>query len=113
MKLLKTHSKMLYICYHIVYAEDIKKKRGGVMTQISLRIEEDVKKKAEQACADIGMSLSTAINIYLKKLGREKRIPFEVSADPFYSQENMSRLRESVAQMEATGGTVHEVNFDD
>lgn len=59
------------------------------MTQISLRIEEDVKKKAEQACADIGMSLSTAINIYLKKLGRERRIPFEVSADSFYSQEKL------------------------
>ena len=36
------------------------------MAQISLRIDDDVKKKAEQVCADIGMSLSTAINIYLK-----------------------------------------------
>ncbi len=83
------------------------------MAQISLRIEDEVKKKAEQACADIGMSLSTAINIYLKKLGREKRIPFEVSVDPFYSQENVERLRNSVAQMEVTGGTVHEVELDD
>lgn len=64
-------------------------------------------------CADIGMSLSTAINIYLKKLGRERRIPFEVAADPFYSEENMSRLRKSVAQMEATGGTIHEIDLDD
>ena len=39
------------------------------MAQISLRIEDDVKKMAEQACADIGMSLSTAINIYLTKTG--------------------------------------------
>ncbi len=83
------------------------------MAQISLRIEDDVKKNAEQVCADIGISLSTAINIYLKKLGREKRIPFEVSVDPFYSRENMDRLRKSVAQMEATGGTVHEVELDD
>ena len=83
------------------------------MAQISLRVEDDVKKNAEQACADIGMSLSTAINIYLKKLGREKRIPFEVSVDPFYSQQNMDRLRKSVAQMEATGGIVHEVELDD
>lgn len=83
------------------------------MAQISLRIEDDVKRKAEQVCADIGMSLSTAINIYLKKLGREKRIPFEVAVDPFYSEENMSRLRKSVAQMEDTGGTVHEVELDD
>lgn len=54
------------------------------MAQISLRIEDDVKEMAEQACADIGMSLSTAINIYLKKLGREKRIPFESAVDPFF-----------------------------
>ncbi len=83
------------------------------MAQISLRIDDDVKKKAEEACADIGLSLSAAINIYLKKLGREKRIPFEVSADPFYSKENMDRLRKSVAQMDSTGGTVHEVDLDD
>lgn len=83
------------------------------MVQISLRIEDDVKRKAEQTCAEIGMSLSTTINIYLKKLGREKRIPFEVSVDSFYSEENMSRLKKSVAQMEATGGMVHEVDFDD
>ena len=42
-----------------------------------------------------------------------ERIPFEVSVDPFFSQENMTRLKNSEAQMEATGGTVHEVDFDD
>ena len=75
------------------------------MAQISLRVEDDVKKKAEQARVDIGMSLSTAINIYLNKLGREKRITFVVSVDPFYSQKNMTRLKNSVAQIEATRGT--------
>lgn len=83
------------------------------MAQISLRVEDEVKKKAEQVCADIGMSLSTAINIYLKKLGKERRIPFEVSVDPFYSQENMSRLREFAAQMDAGDGAIHEVKLDD
>ncbi|MCD8045972.1 MAG: type II toxin-antitoxin system RelB/DinJ family antitoxin [Clostridiales bacterium] len=83
------------------------------MTQISIRVEDDVKKRAEEVCADIGLSLSAAINIYLKKLGREKRIPFEISADPFFSEANMARLRRAVAQMESTGGTIHEVNLDD
>ena len=84
------------------------------MTQISVRLENEVKTQAESVCQDLGLSLSTAINIFLKKLGREKRIPFDVSvADPFYSEENMKRLRASIAQMEATGGTVHEVNLDD
>ena len=83
------------------------------MAQISLRIDDDIKKSAEQVCADIGISMSTAITIYLKKLGRERRIPFELSADPFYSDENMTRLKKSIAQMEADGGTVHEVEYDD
>ena len=45
------------------------------MAQISVRIDDDVKRSAEQVCEDIGMSMSTAINIYLKKLARERRIP--------------------------------------
>lgn len=79
------------------------------MAQISLRVDDDVKRSAEQVCADLGLSMSTAITIYLKKLGRERRIPFEVSMDPFYSKENQERLRRSIAPMEATGGTIHEV----
>ncbi|MBD5507422.1 MAG: type II toxin-antitoxin system RelB/DinJ family antitoxin [Lachnospiraceae bacterium] len=79
------------------------------MAQISLRIEDDVKKKAEQACADIGMSLSTAINIYLKKLGRERRIPFEVSVDPFYSESNMEHLRRGVEALNAGKGVEHDI----
>lgn len=80
-----------------------------MMAQISLRIEDDVKKKAEQACADIGMSLSTAINIYLKKLGRERRIPFEVSADPFYSESNMAHLRRGVEALNEGKGVEHDI----
>lgn len=45
------------------------KERGDLKVQISLYIEDDMKKMVEQACADIWMSLLTAINIYLKKLG--------------------------------------------
>lgn len=44
---------------------------------------------------------------------REKSILSEVSVDPFYSQENMNRLKNSVAQMESTGGTVYEVDLDE
>ena len=62
------------------------------MAQISIRVDDDVKKDAEQTCAELGLSMSTAINLYLKKIGREKRIPFELSLDPFYSDENMARL---------------------
>lgn len=57
--------------------------------------------------------LSYKIAIILKKAAREHRIPFELNADPFYSEENMKRLRDSIAQTESTGGTVHEGLYDD
>ena len=69
------------------------------MAQISFRVDDEIKKKAERTFDDIGMSMSAAINIYLKTVVRENRIPFELSADPFYSDENMSRLRESIRQV--------------
>ena len=40
-----------------------------IMAQISLRID-DVKVNAEKVCKDIGISMSTAVNIYLKGLGQ-------------------------------------------
>ena len=69
------------------------------MAQVSFRVDDDIKKKAERTFDDIGISMSTAINIYLKTVVRENRIPFELSADPFYSDANMSRLRESIRQV--------------
>ena len=69
------------------------------MAQISFRVDDEIKKKAERTFDDIGISMSAAINIYLKTVVRENRIPFELSADHFYSDENMSRLRESIRQV--------------
>ena len=69
------------------------------MAQISFRVDDEIKKKAERTFDDIGISMSAAINIYLKTVVRENRITFELSADPFYSDENMSRLRESIRQV--------------
>lgn len=62
------------------------------MTQISIRIDEDVKLNAEKTLDAIGLSMSSAITIFLKTVAREKRIPFELSAEPFYSSNNISYL---------------------
>ncbi len=66
------------------------------MAQISLRVDDDVKRNAEITLNDIGLSMSAAINIFLKKIAREKRIPFELSADPFYSESNVKYLEEII-----------------
>lgn len=63
------------------------------MTQINIRVDDEVKRDAEVTLDAIGLSMSTAINIFLKKVAREKRIPFELTAEPFYSDSNMRYLK--------------------
>jgi len=78
------------------------------MAQISLRVDDEVKKNAEQILDEIGLSMSAAINIFLKTVAREKRIPFELSADPFYSASNMAHLRRGIAALNTGKGVEHE-----
>ena len=79
------------------------------MAQISMRIDDGVKKRAELACEALGLSMTTAINLYLVKLGNEMRIPFEVSVDPFYNPVNQRVLEESIKQLESGKGVEHEL----
>ena len=51
------------------------------MVQVNFRVEEEVKRRAELACKNMGMNMSTAINIFLVKMGNEQRIPFEIKMD--------------------------------
>lgn len=82
-------------------------------TTLSVRMDDSLKSDFDKVCNELGLSMTTAITMLAKKMTREKRLPFEVSVDPFYSEENLARLRRSIAQMESTGGTIHEVNLDD
>ena len=67
------------------------------MTQINFRIDEGIKENAEQALKEMGLTMSSAITLFLVKVGRERRIPFEINADPFYSAENIAELERRVA----------------
>jgi len=80
-------------------------------------MDEDLKKGMEQACRDMGMSLTTAFTIFATKVSKERRIPFEITADPdpFYSETNMNRLRLAIADANAGRNmTEHElIEVDD
>lgn len=68
-------------------------------TLINFRIDEITKRQMEQICNELGITMSTAFNIFAKKMCREKRIPFDVSIDPFYSESNMKAIYESMEQL--------------
>lgn len=68
---------------------------------VNFRMDEDLKKNMEQVCREMGMSMTTAFTIFATKVSREKRIPFEISADPFYSESNMRYLEKKMADYKA------------
>ena len=59
---------------------------------VNFKLDPDVKRKMEEVCSEIGLSMSTAFTIFAKKVGNERKIPFELTADPFYSERHMERL---------------------
>ncbi len=69
-------------------------------TLVNIRMDEKLKKSMEKTCQELGMTMTTAFTIFAKKMSREKRIPFEVSVDPFYSENNIKILKESIKQLE-------------
>lgn len=71
------------------------------MAQVSFRIDDKIKRDAEQVCDDIGISMSAAITIYLKRLGKERRIPFDLVADPFHSSKDIEVLDRRIADIKA------------
>ena len=66
---------------------------------LSIRVDSEDKKKFENFCSETGMNVSVAVNMFMKKVIREQRIPFEITADPFYSDSNMERLRRNAEEM--------------
>jgi DNA-damage-inducible protein J len=84
-------------------------------TTLSIQMDEDIKKRFDIFCADAGMNATVAVNLFARVVLREKKIPFEItgSDDPFYSVKNQARLRAAMDQLEAGGGTVHELIEND
>ena len=70
-------------------------------TTLSVRMDADVKKQLDALCADVGMTTSTAVNMFAKAFIRERRLPFDVVAsDPFYTESNMNHLKRSIQQLD-------------
>ena len=69
-------------------------------TLVNIRMDENVKKSMEKLCNELGITISAAFNIFARKMIRENGIPFDVTADPFFSECNMQAIDESIKQLE-------------
>lgn len=55
---------------------------AGNTTNVTIRMDAEIKAQADALFNQLGMSLTTAINIFVRQALREERIPFPITATP-------------------------------
>ena len=62
-------------------------------TNMSIRMDVDLKKQAETMLASMGLNMTTAMNIFLHQVVRQGKIPFEIATD-IPNAETLAAMRE-------------------
>lgn len=68
---------------------------------VNFRMDEELKRKMEQTCKEMGLTLTAAFTMFATKVTKEQRIPFDIVADPFYSETNITRLERIIQDANA------------
>ena len=72
---------------------------------LNVRVNSQDKKDFEEFCTETGMNISVCVNMFIKAVLRDKRLPFEVKtseqSDPFYSEANVRELDRRIADLRA------------
>lgn len=71
------------------------------MATISVRMDDNLKKQTETILDELGLNMTTAMTMFAKAIVRERRLPLDLSIDPFYSTFNQAILNRSIAEYEA------------
>lgn len=77
-------------------------------TMVNFRMDADLKRSMESVCKDMGLTMTTAFTMFAVKVSREKRIPFDVNADPFYSASNMAHLARVIGEIDSGAAALAE-----
>lgn len=71
------------------------------MSQVSFRIDDQLKTDGERLFKSMGMNMSVAITVFIQQSLQRGKLPFEVVGDPFYSDSNMRELERRAREMDA------------
>ncbi|MDR2552891.1 MAG: type II toxin-antitoxin system RelB/DinJ family antitoxin [Treponema sp.] len=91
------------------------------MAQVTIRLDDNLMERADSLFEELGMNLSTAVNVFIRQTLRERKIPFTITAeskegdrsvdmaaegepdygeddprDPFYSEANIKWIMQSI-----------------
>ena len=78
---------------------------------VNIRVDEELKKQAESLLSDMGLNMTTAVDIFLRQVLRTGGIPFEITTrtDDFYNPVNQQKLRNSIERLEKGLGAEHDL----
>ena len=81
------------------------------MAQVNIRMDDILKEKADKLFEDLGLNMTTAVNMFVRQVIRQGGIPFEVTTkiDPFYSAKNMKVLMQSIKEADEGKLTEHDL----
>jgi len=68
-------------------------------TNLSIRIDRELKEEADQVFSALGMNLTTAITVFVRQAVRQKKIPFEITLYPEI-EGNGNLMRDAIAATE-------------
>lgn len=76
---------------------------------MEFQVDAQLKRDYEKACTELGLTTTEAFTMFATKVAVEKRISFEIAVDPFFCEQNRTRLKKSIDQMEAARESVKEI----
>lgn len=82
-----------------------------MMAQVNISIDDTLKAQGEELFKALGLSFSSAVSVFVAQAVRLRGLPFDVviENDPFYSEENLGVLRESIKAADEGKVTEHEL----
>ena len=72
------------------------------MPNVQIRVDENLRTRAQAVAQGMGLDPSTAVRMFLTQMARENGLPFRPSADPFFSAANQEHLEKVVADLKAS-----------
>lgn len=70
-------------------------------TNLSVRVNKEDKSEFEKFCNAVGMNVSVAVNMFIKAVLKDNKLPFEISCDPIYTEKSINRLKKSINNIDS------------